>query len=76
MTTMHAQLIGDQTLLPWSELEQLLELARRSEAIEVQLSEEDLPTLGIRRWAEPGGAFDFWHEDGENIYSTQDGEPV
>jgi hypothetical protein len=76
MATIHAQLIGDQALLPRRELEQLLELARRSEVVDLELSEEDVPTLGIMRLAEQGGAFDFWHEDGQNIYSAQDGEPV
>jgi hypothetical protein len=28
------------------------------------------------RLVEQGGAFDFWLEDGEDIYSAQDGEPV
>ena len=32
--------------------------------------------LGIMRLAEPGGAFDFWMEAGEDIYSAEDGEPV
>ncbi len=76
MTIIHAQLIGDQALLPRSELERLLELARRSEVVNVELSEEDVPTVALMRLAEQGGAFDFWHEAGEDIYSAQDGEPI
>ena len=76
MTTIHIQCIGDKALLPQSELEQLIELAQRSEAITVQRQEEDVPTLGIMRLIEQGGAFDFWKEDGEDIYSAADGEPV
>ncbi len=76
MTTIHVQCIGDKALLPQSELEQLIELAQRSEAITVQRQEDDVPTLGIMRLIEQGGAFDFWKEDGEDIYSAADGEPV
>ena len=76
MTTIHVQCIGDKALLPQSELEQLIELAQRSEVITVQRQEDDVPTLGIMRLIEQGGAFDFWKEDGEDIYSAEDGEPV
>ena len=70
MTTIHIQCIGDKALLLQSELEQLLELAQRSETITVQRQEDDVPTLGIMRLIEQGGAFDFWKEDGEDIYSA------
>jgi len=76
MTTIHAQLIGDKALLSRSELERLVELARQSGEIDVHLQEDDVPTIGIMRLAEQGGAFDFWHEDGEEIYSAEDGEPI
>ncbi len=76
MTTIHVQCIGDKALLPQSELEQLIELAQRSEAITVHRQEDDMPTLGLMRLIEQGGAFDFWKEDGEDIYSAEDGEPV
>jgi hypothetical protein len=72
----HAQLIGDEVLLPRSELERLLELARQSEAVDLELYEDAVPTRAIMRWAERGGAFDFWSEDGENIYSAEDGKPI
>jgi hypothetical protein len=51
------------------------ELAQRYEEITVQMQEDDVPTLGIMRLAEQSGAFDFWQE-GEDIYSIEDGEPV
>jgi hypothetical protein len=76
MTTIHAQLIGAKALLPRDDLDRLLELARRSEAIDLQVQEDDLPTLGMMRLAEQGGAFDFWQEEGEDIYTIDDGEPV
>jgi hypothetical protein len=76
MTTIRAQVIGDKVILPRSELERLLQLARQSEPVEIEILEEDLPTAGIMRLAEQGGAFDFWLEEGEDIYSIHDGKPV
>jgi len=76
MTTVHAQVVGDTALLPKAEFERLVELARQSEEIELQLLEDDLPTRSIMRLAEQSGAFDFWREEGEDIYSAEDGEPV
>jgi hypothetical protein len=76
MTTIHVQCIGDKALLPQSEFERLVELAQRYEKITVQMQEDDVPTLGIMRLAEQSGAFDFWQEKGEDIYSIEDGEPV
>jgi hypothetical protein len=76
MTIIHAQLVGDTAILPRSELDRLLELARRTEQIDLLLQEEDVATRDLMRLAEQGGAFDFWREPGEDIYSLQDGEPV
>jgi hypothetical protein len=76
MTTIRAQLIGDKVILPRSELERLLQLARQSEQVDFQILEDDLPTTGIMRLAEQGGAFDFWLEEGEDVYSVEDGGPV
>lgn len=74
MTIIRAQQIGDRAILTRKELEQLLKLAQRSEEIELQW--DDLPTLAVMRLAEKGGAFDFWHEPGEDVYSLEDGEPL
>jgi hypothetical protein len=76
MAVIHAQLIGDQAVLPRSDLERLVEIARQFEAIDLELHEDDVPTSAIMRLAEQGGAFDFWKDEGENIYSALDGEPV
>ena len=76
MATIHVQCIGDKVLLPQSDLDRLVELAQRSEAITVLQREDDMPTLGIMRLIEQGGAFDFWKEEGEDIYSAADGEAV
>jgi hypothetical protein len=76
MATIHATVIGDKAVLLRTDLERLLELARRCEAVDLHVEEEDLPTLALMRLAELGGAFDFWKEAGEDIYSVQDGEPI
>lgn len=76
MTTIHVQRVGDKALLPQSEFEKLVELVRQHEEIAVQIHEDDVPTLGIMRLVEEGGAFDFWMEAGEDIYAVEDGEPV
>jgi hypothetical protein len=42
----------------------------------VETEDDDVPTLTMMRLAEQGGAFDFWTEDGEDIYTLSDGEPL
>ena len=76
MTTVHAQFTGKAALLQHDEFDHLVKLAEQVEAIDVQAHEDDLPTLAMMRLTEQGGAFDFWHEDGEDIYTLKDGEPV
>ena len=76
MTTIQAQLIGDNALMPRSDLEQLVSIARRSEPIDLQMHADELPTADVMRMAETGGSFEFWKEAGEDIYTIQDGEPV
>ena len=71
MTTLHAQLIGDKAVLPWAEFERLVELARQSEEVELQTDGEDVPTVGIMRLAEQGGAFD-WLAEEEDLYTVND----
>ncbi len=76
MTTIHIRYIGENVLVPQGELERLVELAQHYEEITVQRQEDDVPTWGIMRLVEQSGAFDFWQEEGEDIYSAEDGEPV
>lgn len=71
MTIVHAQLVGDQAILPRSEFERLMELARRSEPVDLRLTEDDLPAAGIMQLAEQGGAFD-WLASDEDLYSVDD----
>ncbi|WP_089936645.1 hypothetical protein [Candidatus Entotheonella palauensis] len=76
MATIHIQCVGDKALLPQSELEHLIELAQRAETMTMQRQKDDVPTLGTMHLIEQGGAFGFRKEDGEDIYSVNDGEPV
>lgn len=74
--TIHVQEFAEVAVLPREELQQLLELARRSEQIELQIEDESPSTQELMRLSASGGSFDFWHEAGEDIYSHEDGEPV
>ena len=76
MTTIHIQYIGEKVLVPQSELERLVEIAQRYEEITVQRQEDDVTTEDLMRLSEESGAFDFWKDEGEDIYSSKDGEPV
>jgi hypothetical protein len=76
MVTIHAQLHGEKALLQRQDLERLLALAQRAEAVELCIDDEDVSAADMMRLAERGGSFEFWHEAGEDIYSATDGEPV
>jgi hypothetical protein len=76
MSIVHAQFVGDKALLSQEELRRLLELARRAEETELRIENEDVSTVGLMRLAEQGGSFGFWAEQGEDIYSIEDGEPL
>jgi hypothetical protein len=76
MTTIHVHWLGDQALVPKSELERLVELARVTEPIELEAGAEEITTLDMMRLADQAGAFNFWNDPGEDIYSLKDGEPV
>ncbi len=69
MTRIRAQRIGDQALLPQSDLLHLVNLARQIEQVELLMHVDDVPTLAMMKLAEDGGAFDFWKDEGEEIYS-------
>lgn len=77
MTTIQAQIVGETALLPRADFERLIEAARRSGAIDVRVFQfDDTATLDFMRLAESGGAFEFWNEPGEDIYSVADGESL
>ena len=69
MTTVHAKFIGDDAVVPRADLERLVEIARRTEEIDLQT--DDVPALGMALLAEQGGAFGWLAED-EDLYSTDD----
>ncbi len=71
MTTIHAEIIADKALLSRSEFEQLLELARRNEEVELIASHNDVPILGVMHLAMQGGSFDFLADD-EDLYTAED----
>ena len=43
---------------------------------DLEMQNDDFTTLEIMQLIEQGGSFDFWEEDGEEIYSSEDGEAV
>jgi hypothetical protein len=71
MTTLHAQLIGDKAMLPREEFERLVELARRSDEITLQMETDEAPTVGVMRLAEQGGSFEWLAAD-EDLYTVND----
>lgn len=75
-SVIHIQYIGEKVLLPQREFERLVELAQQYEEIAVRRQEDDVPIWDIMRLVEQGGAFGFWEEEGEDIYSSEDGKPV
>ncbi len=72
MTTIHAQVVGDQVVLPRGEWDQLVLLARKADNnVEVYASDDDLPALGLTILARDGKAFD-WLKDEDDLYSLAD----
>lgn len=76
MTKIHAQIFGSNVLLQRRDWDRLLGLARRSDEVQVRIETSDVSTTSLMRLAEEGGAFDFWRDEGEDVYSLEDGEPV
>jgi len=76
MTIIHAQWVGEQAVLPRKDFERLLELARKSEPVDVFTPDDELATQLLMRLVDSAQSFDFWNDQGEDIYSNSDGEPV
>lgn len=76
MTIIHAQWIGDQAIVTKQDFDRLLELARKTEPVVVESTDQYLTTQNVMRLAESGGAFDFWNAPEEDVYFPQDGEPT
>lgn len=76
MTIIHAKQVDGQAVLPLEDFQRLLTLACKSEPVDVQTPGGELFAPTMMRLAESGGAFDFWKEPGEDVYSAGDGEPI
>lgn len=76
MRTIHAKIVGDNAILHKKDLERLVELARLQEEIDFLPEENDIPTHLLMRVAEESGSFEFWNEQGEDVYTIDDGAPV
>ena len=68
--------IDGQAIVPKQDFELLLELARKSEPIDVHTADDELTTQSMMRLVETNGAFEFWNATGEDIYSEKDGGPI
>lgn len=71
MTTVRATYVGDQAIIPRTELEHLIALARKVEQIDPRSAEDDLSPLAMTLVAEQSGAFD-WLADETDLYSVDD----
>lgn len=72
--TIHAQTIGPNTVVPREEFDKLIELARSSGEVDVELTDGadgDLPSHSIAQLALEGGAFDRLHDE-PDVYSVGD----
>ncbi len=76
MTIVHAEMVGDKMLVSREELKHLVDLAKRSEPVDLRIFPADVSTADLMRLAEKGGSFDFWADPEEDIYSVTDGEPI
>lgn len=54
------------------DLQQLVEIAEKVEPIKIEAEESDFDTTDLMRLTENGGAFDFLHDDDEDIYTLDD----
>lgn len=71
MTIVHAKFSGNKVVLPREDFERLVNLARQSEPVELEYSEDDLPIEGILQLAEQGGSFD-WLAEEPDLYCVED----
>ena len=75
MTTIHTQWIGNKAVVPKEELEQLIEIAKGSEEIELQPTEL-VQSKEVIELIEKSGSFDFGKQEGEDVYTIEDGEAI
>jgi hypothetical protein len=71
MTTVHGEVVGDRVVLPREQLDRLVSLARQVEPVDLNLSQEEVPTIALMILAEQGGAFDWLAQD-DDLYTLGD----
>lgn len=76
MTTVYAEIVGDKLLVSRIGLEQLVELAKRTEPVKLQIISSDVSTRDLMRLSENGGSFDFWADPKVVNYSANDGKSL
>ncbi len=62
----------NQIIISASDLQKLVEMAQKVEPIEIEIEEDGFQINDLMRLAENGGAFDFLHDEGEDIYTLDD----
>jgi hypothetical protein len=73
MVRVHAQQVGEEkALVDREELQQLIEVARRVEDVELIEVHDDLPVEALMRLAQEGKSFDFLNDSREDIYTLDD----
>ena len=73
MVTLHTVRVGtERALVDRIELERLVEIARRVEAVELVEVTDEIPVEGLMRLAQEGGSFDLLADAREDVYSRED----
>jgi hypothetical protein len=73
MVRVHAQPAGDaKALVDRGELQQLIDVARRIEEVELVELHDDLPADAIMRLLQEGDSLKFRNDPREDVYSVHD----
>jgi len=73
MVRVHAQQVGaEKTLVDRAELQQLINVARQVEEVELIEVEDDLPIEGLMRLVQEGESFNFLADPREDVYTLND----
>ncbi|CAN5368620.1 hypothetical protein BH20ACI1_BH20ACI1_26700 [soil metagenome] len=62
----------NQVIISTEDLQKLVDIANKVEPIEIETEEADFQTTDLMRLAENSGAFDFLHDEREDIYTLND----
>jgi hypothetical protein len=73
MVKVHAQQAGpEKALVDRTELQQLIDVARQVEEVELIEVQNDLPAEGLMRLAQEGGSFSSLADPREEVYTLND----